>query len=151
MASNVVRLFLRGALPKPASAATTSSFLHARTLTTLSLPKIVQSDVLTTSCSVLVPLSQRRFYATERSSAKVDELRARVLKVVGAFDKITADKLTIDSHFMNDLGLDSLDHVEVIMAIEDEFGFEIPDADAEKLLRPADIVQYIADKKDVYD
>jgi len=51
---------------------------------------------------------------------------------------------------MNDLGLDSLDHVEVIMAIEDEFGFEIPDADAEKLLRPADIVQYIADKKDIY-
>jgi len=124
-------------------------------------------------------------------SAKVDDIRARVLKVVGAFDKITADKglgglqqvraysaaeplslgmirdrillvlklydkvdvgkLTIDSHFMNDLGLDSLDHVEVIMAIEDEFGFEIPDADAEKLLRPADIVQYIADKKDVYE
>lgn len=45
----------------------------------------------------------------------------------------------------------SADHVEVIMAIEDEFGFEIPDADAEKLLRPADIIQYIADKKDVYD
>jgi len=52
---------------------------------------------------------------------------------------------------MNDLGLDSLDHVEVIMAIEDEFGFEIPDADAERLMRPADIVQYIADKEDLYE
>jgi NADH dehydrogenase (ubiquinone) 1 alpha/beta subcomplex 1 len=52
---------------------------------------------------------------------------------------------------MNDLGLDSLDHVEVIMAMEDEFGFEIPDTDAEKLVRPADIVRYIADKEDVYD
>ena len=56
-------------------------------------------------------------------------------------------QLTIDSHFMNDLGLDSLDHVEVIMSIEDEFGFEIPDAHAEKLLKPADIVQYVLDKK----
>lgn len=52
---------------------------------------------------------------------------------------------------MDDLGLDSLDHVEVIMAIEDEFGFEIPDTDAQRLLRPKDIVRYIADKKDVYE
>ena len=33
--------------------------------------------------------------------------------------------MTLDSHFINDLGLDSLDHVEVIMAVEDEFGFEV--------------------------
>lgn len=52
---------------------------------------------------------------------------------------------------MNDLGLDSLDHVEVIMAMEDEFGFEIPDGDAERLVRPKDIVQYIADKEDIYE
>lgn len=49
------------------------------------------------------------------------------------------------------MGLDSLDHVEVIMAMEDEFGFEIPDADADKLLRPADIVRYVGDKEDIYD
>lgn len=59
--------------------------------------------------------------------------------------------MTLESHFINDLGLDSLDHVEIIMAVEDEFGFEIPDMDAERLLRPADIVRYIADKEDVYD
>lgn len=59
-------------------------------------------------------------------------------------------QLSLDSHFINDLGLDSLDHVEVIMAMEDEFGFEIPDMDAEKLLRPRDVVQYVADKEDVY-
>lgn len=52
---------------------------------------------------------------------------------------------------MTDLGLDSLDHVEVIMAMEDEFGFEIPDGDAERLVRPKDIVQYIADKEDIYE
>lgn len=47
--------------------------------------------------------------------------------------------------------MDSLDHVEVIMAIEDEFGFEIPDADAERLLKPADIVRYVADREDIYE
>jgi len=50
---------------------------------------------------------------------------------------------------MNDLGLDSLDQVELVMATEDEFAFEIPDADAEKLLRPADVVKYIADKENI--
>lgn len=60
-------------------------------------------------------------------------------------------QLHLDSHFMNDLGLDSLDHVEIIMAMEDEFGFEIPDTDAEKLLKPADLVRYIADRHDVYE
>lgn len=62
-----------------------------------------------------------------------------------------AQQLTVDSHFINDLGLDSLDHVEVIMAMEDEFGFEIPDSDAEKLLTPATIIRYVADKEDVYE
>lgn len=60
-------------------------------------------------------------------------------------------QLNLNAHFINDLGLDSLDHVEVIMAMEDEFGFEIPDMDADKLLRPADIVRYVADKEDIYE
>lgn len=60
-------------------------------------------------------------------------------------------QLTLESHFINDLGLDSLDHVEVIMAMEDEFMMEIPDKDAEKLLRPIDIVRYISDKEEAYE
>jgi NADH dehydrogenase (ubiquinone) 1 alpha/beta subcomplex 1 len=114
-----------------------------------SLVQNFQKSILTpglVSCQRL----HSRNYAIESKKLSVEEVRARVLKVCAAFDKISAEKLTVDSHFMNDLGLDSLDHVEVIMAIEDEFGFEIPDADAEKLLKPADIVQYIADKKDVF-
>ena len=59
------------------------------------------------------------------ASLSQGDIESRVLNVCKAFDKITADKLTLDSHFINDLGLDSLDHVEVIMAIEDEFGFEV--------------------------
>ncbi|XP_043487698.1 acyl carrier protein, mitochondrial isoform X2 [Polistes fuscatus] len=102
----------------------------------------------------VVPLTSQvkigflRTYKTKPSMKNIEE---RVLLVVRSFDKITADKLTLDSHFINDLGLDSLDHVEVIMAIEDEFGFEIPDMDAEKLLTPGLIVRYVADREDVYE
>jgi len=71
------------------------------------------------------------------------EVQDRVIKVCKNFDKITKDKLTLEANFMSDLGLDSLDHVELVMAFEDEFGFEIKDSDSEKFLRPADIVAYI--------
>ncbi|XP_050437606.1 acyl carrier protein, mitochondrial isoform X1 [Adelges cooleyi] len=81
----------------------------------------------------------------------IDQIKKRVLLVLQLYDKVNPDKLSLESHFINDLGLDSLDHVEVIMAIEDEFGFEIPDEDAEKLHRPKDIVQYVCDREDIYD
>ena len=60
-------------------------------------------------------------------------------------------QVTLDSHFVKDCGLDSLDHVEVIMALEDEFGFEIPDDHAEKLWTPRQLIQYIADHEDVFE
>ncbi|KAL8616867.1 hypothetical protein ACOMHN_041786 [Nucella lapillus] len=84
-------------------------------------------------------------------SAKLSqqELEERVMNVLKIYDKINAEKLTLDSHFINDLGLDSLDQVEIVMAMEDEFGFEIPDADSERLMRPRDVVQYLADKEDL--
>ncbi|OTF75269.1 acyl carrier protein, mitochondrial-like protein [Euroglyphus maynei] len=80
----------------------------------------------------------------------VDFIRERIMLVLRLYDKIDPDKLTPDSHFYKDLGLDSLDHVEIIMAIEDEFHFEIPDADAEKLNTPRDILNYIQIKEEVY-
>ncbi|KAL0992547.1 hypothetical protein UPYG_G00094790 [Umbra pygmaea] len=81
----------------------------------------------------------------------LDTIRERVMYVLKLYDKINPEQLSTSSHFMKDLGLDSLDQVEIIMAMEDEFGFEIPDAEAEKLLSPQEIVQYIADKNDVYE
>ncbi|VDN89729.1 unnamed protein product [Brugia pahangi] len=65
--------------------------------------------------------------------------------------QIDPKKLTLDSDFKKDLGLDSLDFVEVIMAIEDEFHFEIPDGDSDNMKTPRDIYQYICDRKDVYE
>ncbi|XP_017022836.1 acyl carrier protein, mitochondrial isoform X3 [Drosophila kikkawai] len=93
--------------------------------------------------------SVRRYSAKPPLSLKL--INERVLLVLKLYDKIDPCKLNVESHFINDLGLDSLDHVEVIMAMEDEFGFEIPDSDAEKLLKPADIIKYVADKEDVYE
>ncbi|XP_054008546.1 acyl carrier protein, mitochondrial isoform X1 [Hylaeus anthracinus] len=95
-------------------------------------------------------VKQVRHYS-HKPPQTLDFIRQRVLLVLNLYDKIDPKKLKLESHFMTDLGLDSLDHVEVIMAIEDEFGFEIPDMDAEKLLRPADIVRYVADKEDIYE
>ena len=70
------------------------------------------------------------------------------MTICEAFDKITADKLTLDSNFINDLGLDSLDHMKVIMAVEDEFGFEVPDEHTGKLITPALIAKYVADHQE---
>ncbi|XP_023677798.1 NADH:ubiquinone oxidoreductase subunit AB1b isoform X1 [Paramormyrops kingsleyae] len=81
----------------------------------------------------------------------LENIKDRVMYVLKLYDKISPEKLQVSSHFMKDLGLDSLDQVEIIMAMEDEFGFEIPDAEAEKLMTPEEIVQYIANKKDVYE
>ncbi|XP_026738760.1 acyl carrier protein, mitochondrial isoform X1 [Trichoplusia ni] len=91
------------------------------------------------------------FTCGAQSKPSAQEIEERVMKVCKCYDKLSCVKLSVESHFMNDLGLDSLDHVEVIMAMEDEFGFEIPDGDAERLVRPKDIIQYIADKEDVYE
>ncbi|XP_011494582.1 PREDICTED: acyl carrier protein, mitochondrial [Ceratosolen solmsi marchali] len=90
-----------------------------------------------------------RHYSSE-APLTINFIEDRVLLVLKLYDKIDNAKLTLKSHFITDCGLDSLDHVEIIMAIEDEFGFEIPDTDAERLLTPSNIVEYIANKKDVY-
>jgi NADH dehydrogenase (ubiquinone) 1 alpha/beta subcomplex 1 len=49
-------------------------------------------------------------------------IEQRVLLVLKLYDKINPEKLKLESHFINDLGLDSLDHIDVIIAMEDEFG-----------------------------
>mmetsp|Transcript_10272 Transcript_10272/g.14744 ORF Transcript_10272/g.14744 Transcript_10272/m.14744 type:complete len:122 (-) Transcript_10272:102-467(-) len=69
----------------------------------------------------------------------------RILSVVKNFDKVDASKVTPESKFAEDLGLDSLDSVEVVMAIEDEFAIEIPDAEADKIVSVADAVEYISE------
>ena len=54
--------------------------------------------------------------------------------------------ITMETHLMKDLEADSLDAVEIIMAIEDEFDIEVPDEDAEKFQNIGDIVRYVEEK-----
>ena len=60
---------------------------------------------------------------------------------------VEADEVTIESTFIDDLGADSLDIVELIMAFEEEFGIEIPDEAAEKIKTVKDVVTYIDQNK----
>jgi len=71
------------------------------------------------------------------------ETRDRVIEVLKGFDKIDAGKVTPEAHFINDLGLDSLDAVELVMSIEEEFAIEIPDDQAEKILSVNDAVKFL--------
>ncbi|RCV44785.1 hypothetical protein SEVIR_9G406000v4 [Setaria viridis] len=73
------------------------------------------------------------------------EVTDRIIKTVRNFQKIDdPSKVTPDAHFKNDLGLDSLDTVEVVMALEEEFGFEIPDNEADKIDSIKVAVDFIA-------
>ena len=59
---------------------------------------------------------------------------------------VESDTVKAESHFQNDLGADSLDTVELVMAFEEEFDMEIPDEEAEKIATVGDAVQYIDSK-----
>ena len=72
------------------------------------------------------------------------EVTERIMTVVKNFDQIDASKVTAETNFATDLGLDSLDIVEVVMAIEDEFAIEIPDQEADKIQSIAEAVAYIS-------
>ncbi|HEY8888867.1 MAG TPA: acyl carrier protein [Clostridium sp.] len=56
---------------------------------------------------------------------------------------IDEEEIKMESSFMNDLGADSLDIVELIMALEEQYDIEIPDEDVEKIVTVSDIVEYI--------
>jgi len=60
---------------------------------------------------------------------------------------VNPEQVTPEAKFIEDLGADSLDIVELVMAFEEEFGVEVPDSDAEKLLTVGDVVKYIEDKQ----
>jgi len=69
----------------------------------------------------------------------VDKIRQIVAEQLG----VDVTEVTPTASFVNDLGADSLDTVELVMALEEEFGIEIPDEDAEKISTVADVISYI--------
>ncbi|KAJ8465186.1 hypothetical protein OPV22_027738 [Ensete ventricosum] len=84
-------------------------------------------------------------FCVSSSDTSMEDLTARVLELVKKFDKMDASKVTEKADFQKDLSLDSLDRVELVMAIEQEFSVEIPDQKADKLSCCADVVKYISE------
>ena len=68
-----------------------------------------------------------------------EKVKAIIVEQLG----VTDTSVTMEASFIDDLGADSLDIVELIMALEEEFDTEIPDADAEKIVTVGDVVDYI--------
>ncbi|KAF7492645.1 hypothetical protein SSS_09987 [Sarcoptes scabiei] len=83
------------------------------------------------------------YWDTKRPTIDLKEIELRVYKSMSTHDKIVPNQLKITSHLANDLGLDSLDTVEIIVAIEDEFDISIEDVDVEKIHTVQDIVNFI--------
>ena len=76
----------------------------------------------------------------------MSDVREKVKKIIVDHLGVDADKVTDEASFIDDLGADSLDTVELVMAFEEEFGSEISDSEAEKILTVGDAVKFIESK-----
>lgn len=76
---------------------------------------------------------------------ETEEIFEKVKTVIVEQLGIDEASVRMDSAFLDDLGADSLDIVEFIMALEEEFGIEIPDEDVEKIVTVKDVVEYISE------
>jgi acyl carrier protein len=71
--------------------------------------------------------------------ADLEKIKAIIVEQLG----VDESEVTPEAHFIDDLGADSLDTVELVMALEEEFGIEISDEDAEKIQTVGDVAKYI--------
>ena len=73
----------------------------------------------------------------------MSDVLGRVRKIITEHLNVDEAKVTTEANFIDDLGADSLDTVELVMAFEEEFGIDIPDTDAEKIRTVKDTVDYV--------
>ena len=78
-----------------------------------------------------------------RRGGRVGDVAERIKKIIVEHLGVDRTKVTESAIFIEDLGADSLEAVELVMAFEEEFGIEIPDEDAEKITRVKEAVEYI--------
>jgi len=78
----------------------------------------------------------------------MSDVADRVRKIVVEHLGVEAGKVTEAASFIDDLGADSLDTVELVMAFEEEFGIDVPDEEAEKLQSVGDVVRYVEENAD---
>ena len=74
-------------------------------------------------------------------------IKDRIKKIIVDQLGVNADQVTPDAKFIEDLGADSLDAVELIMALEEEFEVEVPDQEAEKLQSVGDVIKYFEENQ----
>ncbi len=73
----------------------------------------------------------------------MSSVQERVQKIIAEQLSVSEDQVTAEASFVDDLGADSLDTVELVMALEEEFEIDIPDEEAEKIVKVNDAVDYI--------
>jgi acyl carrier protein len=86
------------------------------------------------------------FLAVLSKEEKMSDIADRVKKIVIEHLNVEAEKVTENASFIDDLGADSLDTVELVMAFEEEFNVEIPDDAAESIVTVGDAVKFIKEK-----
>ena len=84
--------------------------------------------------------------ALKRMSKEIEE---KVKKIIAEQLSVSEDKVVPEASFIGDLGADSLDSVELVMALEDQFETEIPDEEAQKILTVKDAIDYVTSKSAV--
>lgn len=76
----------------------------------------------------------------------MSNVEGRTMEIIAEQLGVKKEEIKNESSFVDDLGADSLDTVEIVMALEEEFGIEIPDEDAEKMATVGEAIKYIDDK-----
>ncbi|XP_078149514.1 mitochondrial acyl carrier protein 1 [Carex rostrata] len=112
----------------------------------LRIPAQAQSLTMDRSAPILSSLMNRIRSMSSHGDEHLthEEVVERVLDVVKCFPKVDPSKVTPHVHFQKDLGLDSLDTVEIVIALEEEFKLEIPDMEADKIDSCPLAIEYIA-------
>ena len=86
-------------------------------------------------------LADKNFIGDQRNAMATNQ--ERLVEIIAKQLGVDEDNVTADASFMEDLGADSLDTVELVMALEEEFDIEIPDSDAEKIQTVQDALSYL--------
>jgi len=76
-------------------------------------------------------------------SIKVESISERVIVIIAAESGLPVDSIKLEANLADDISMDSLELVETVMAVEEEFGMEIPDEDAGEIKSVGDLIQYV--------